>query len=63
MTVKQLIEELKKYPENMDVFVGERLTDFTYGFVNSVESKEINFMEEVGGEPLSKDTVVVICED
>jgi len=34
MTVKQLIKELSNYPENMDVFVAERKTDFAYGLVN-----------------------------
>ena len=63
MTVKQLKAELGKYPDHLDVFLDERLTDFTYGLCNSTSSREINFMEEPGGEPLAKDTVVILSED
>jgi hypothetical protein len=31
MTVKQLKQELGKYPDNMDVFVAERKTEYKYG--------------------------------
>ena len=63
MTVKELIKELQKHPENMDVFVAERKTEFTYGLVNTVSKKEIDFMEEPDGEVLSRDNVVVIDEE
>jgi len=62
MTVKQLKEELSKYPDNMDVYVAERKTEFAYGLVNSVYEKVINFMEEPDGEVLSRDNVVVLDE-
>ena len=63
MTVKELIEKLKTHPEDMDVFVAERKTDFAYGMVNSVGVKEIDFMEEPWSEPLAKDKVVVLDEE
>lgn len=63
MTVKQLKQELDKYPENMDVFVAERKTEFSFGLVNSIYKREINFMEESDGEPLSRDFVIVIDEE
>lgn len=63
MTVKELIKELSKHPEYMDVFIAERKTDFTYGLVNSVRKKEINFMEVPDGEVLSRDYVIVIDEE
>ena len=63
MTVKELKKELEQYPETMDVFLAERKSDFTYGLVNSVSSKRINFSEDPGGEVLSFDTVVVLDED
>jgi len=63
MTVKELIKELSQYPENMDVFMAERKTDFTYGLVNSTKVEEINFMEEPDGEVISRDNVVVIDEE
>ena len=63
MTVKEIIKELSQYPENMDVFMAERKTEFTYGLVNSISKKEINFMEEHDGEILSSDNVIVIEEE
>jgi len=67
MTVKQLIKELSNYPENMDVFVAERKTEFAYGLVNSIRSKEITFSEnpdfDIDEESQAKDTVVIIDEE
>mgnify|MGYP003643186887 CR=1 FL=1 len=63
MTVKELIKELKKHPENMDVFVAERKTEFTYGLVNTISKKEIDFTEEPDGEVFLKDNVIVIHEE
>lgn len=63
MTVKELKQQLAKYPDNMDVFMAERKTEFSYGLVNSAIVKEINFVEEPGGEVLSKDKVVVLDEE
>lgn len=49
MTVKQLIEQLKQYPDNMDVFLAERKTDeFEFGLLNSVYDKEITFVDGLG---------------
>lgn len=62
MTVKELKEKLSQYPDHMEVFMAERITDFTYGLVNSVGVKEINFMEDPDGEVLSRDKVVVLDE-
>ena len=63
MTIKELKEKLSEFPDDMDVFVSERVTDFTYGLVNNVYIKEINFMEEPEGEVLSRDEVVIISEE
>lgn len=63
MTVKELIKELSKYPEHMDVFISERKTEFTYGLLNSVSSKTINFSEEPDGETLAMDHVVILDEE
>lgn len=63
MNVKQLKAELAKYPDDMDVFVAERKTDFTYGLVNSIRSKRINCMEEPDGKTLAKETVVILDEE
>lgn len=66
MTVKQVREALAQYPDNMDVFVAERKTEFAYGLVNSVTSAEIVFLQEgdfSSEEEETKDTVVVIDEE
>jgi hypothetical protein len=64
MTVKELKTELEKYPDNMEVFMAERKTDFGYGLLNSVTSKEIGFVEDEGDtEPIAKDTVVILDEE
>ena len=62
MNVKQLKEELNKYPDHMDVFMAERKTEFAYGLLNSVTSDIINFTEEPGGEVLSSDKAVILDE-
>jgi hypothetical protein len=63
MTKKELIKALEPYPDNMEVFMDERRTDFTYGLLNTVASREINFMEEPGGEVLSESEVIILSED
>jgi hypothetical protein len=63
MNVKQLKEELSKYPDTMDVFMDERLTEFKYGLVNGVTSKFINFLEDEDGEVLAQETVLILSEE
>lgn len=63
MTAQQLINELKRYPPNMDVFLDERLTEFKYGLLNSVGSKEITFSEDPWDAPISTDRVIILSED
>lgn len=62
MTIRQLKEELSKYPDSMDVFLDERYTEFSYGLLNSVHSKEINFSEDEDAEPMATDIVVILSE-
>lgn len=63
MTVKQLIELLSKLPQEYDVMLAERTSDFAYGPVESIYIKSIPFTEEPGGKELSRNKVVVIDED
>ena len=66
MNVKQLKEALSKYPDEMDVFIAPRVTDFAYGLANSARSQEITFTEnpdfDEDDEVQAKETVVVIDE-
>lgn len=64
MTKKQLIEQLAPYPDNMDVFLAERKTEFNYGLLNTVSSKEINMKESPEDEKiLAKETVIILDEE
>lgn len=63
MTVKELKQQLENLPDLMEVFVDGRVTDFTYGLVNSAKVKEINFTEDPGGKPLCSDKVLVLSEE
>ena len=66
MTVKKLREMLANYPDEMDVFVAERKTEFAYGLVNSVRIEEITFSESpdfIPDDELPKVQVVIIDEE
>jgi hypothetical protein len=63
MNIKQLKEIIKDKPDQMDVFVGERKTEFTYGLVNSAYVKEIAFVESPGDEILTTDNVLILDEE
>ena len=65
MTVKELKMELSKYPENMDVFIAERKTDFTFGLLNSVTKREVIFSEDPDyvTELNAKDDVLILDEE
>jgi len=63
MTLGEFRKQTKDLPDNLEMFMDERLTEFKYGLVNTVQVKEINFMEEPNGEVLSTDKVLAISED
>ncbi|MCT4054971.1 hypothetical protein HZP82_15790 [Elizabethkingia anophelis] len=66
MTVKQLKEKIENLPDNMDVFIGERVTEYSYGLVNSAEVKTILFydMDDPDNEDIqAKDEVLVLTEE
>lgn len=50
MKISQLKQIIEHLPDNMDVFVGERETDFIYGLVNSAEVKKIKFYDQLEDE-------------
>lgn len=66
MTIKELKEIIKHLPDNMDVFIAERVTEYTYGLVNSGLVKEIDFYDESDpdNEDLhAKDDVFILTEE
>lgn len=46
MTIKELKEKIENLPDEMDVFIAERKTDFGFGLANSGYVKEIFFTED-----------------
>lgn len=65
MTVKELKQELSKYPDNMDVFMAERKTDFSFGLLNSIIKREVVFSEDPDyiTEVHAKDEVLILDEE
>ena len=63
MNIKELKEMIKDIPDNTEIFVGKRMTEFDYGLINSAKIKEINFMEDFGDKPLCKANVLVLEEE
>lgn len=61
MTVAQLIKELEKYPDNMDVFIDTRKTEFTYGLLNSVRTDIVTFIEDMEDEWGQDEAPTVTC--
>lgn len=46
MTIKELKEKIENLPDNMDVFIGERVTEFAFGLANSGRVRTIHFYDE-----------------
>ena len=46
MTIKQLKEIIKDLPDDLLIYVDERRTEYTYGYVNTAEVQQINIMDE-----------------
>jgi hypothetical protein len=63
MTVKELKQELEKHPDTMDVFLAPRLTEFTFGLLNSVSVQKINFKDEPDGEIIATEKCLILNED
>lgn len=63
MTVREIKERLNKFPDNMDVFISARKSEFAYGLANSVYMKKINFVDEPKGEVAAREMVVIIDEE
>ena len=63
MTLKEFRKQTKDWDENLELFMGERLSEFKYGLINSIDLKKINFMDEPNGEPLARTKVIVLTED
>lgn len=63
MTIKELKQKIESLPDNMEVFMDERVSEFRYGLVNSGFVKEIPFSEDPLDEPMSYDSVFILSEE
>jgi hypothetical protein len=63
MTVGELRQQLEQYPDTMQVFMAERKTEFSYGLLNSVSKRKINFSEDPDSKPLAKEEVLILDEE
>lgn len=50
-------------PDTIDLYMGERLTDFRYGLVNSATLKTISFSEEPDRSGESTTDEVIVLEE
>lgn len=63
MTLGEFRKQTADYPGNIDLFIDERLSEFKYGLVNSIEKKKITFSEQDGGHQKARVEVIVLSED
>lgn len=64
MTLGEFRKQTAHLSDSTDIYMGERLTEFTYGLVNSVTFKTISLTEEPDGSGESAtDDVLVLEED
>lgn len=63
MNVKTLIDRLSRLPENMEVYLAPRTTEFEYGELNTVYVKEIKFSEENENEETTAYVHCVILDE
>lgn len=61
MTKAQLIKALEPYPDDMNVFLDERMSEFQYGLLNGVTSQEITFDD--GEEARAEEEVIILSEE
>jgi hypothetical protein len=62
MTIKELKQAIADLPDDMDVYIGERLTMYEYGLVNSLRVGEIDFYNE-DVELLRTEKALILTED
>lgn len=64
MNLGEFRKQTAHLADHTDIFIGERLTEFKYGLVNSATFKTITFSEDTDGEGESAtDDVLVLEED
>lgn len=63
MTIKELKQKIENLPDNMEVWIDERQTDFRYGYAHNAEVRNIGMQEEPGSKILASEECFVIFEE
>lgn len=63
MTVKELRDELNRYPDNMHIVINKTETEFSHVPLEKVTPEKIGFSEEPNGKVLAKDKVLVLSDE
>lgn len=63
MTVGQAIKHLEKFPPEMELFLGERTTEFGYAPLEGISKKNIPFKEDPDSEEVLCRYDVVVLEE
>lgn len=65
MTIKELKLAIKDLPDDMDVFMAERVSEFTYGLVNSAFVYNVHFKEDPNPDSpvLAVNKALILSED
>lgn len=62
MKIAQLKQAIADLPDDMDVFIGERLTEESVGLVNSARVQKISVSDEETEEITEYRTVLILSE-
>jgi hypothetical protein len=63
MNIGKLKQAIANLPDDMEVFIGERLTEEAYGLVNSVREQTITVGDDEDAEIYEQMRVFVLTED
>lgn len=66
MTIRELKKKIEDLPDSMEVFLGERTTEFAIGLANSGEVKNVLFYDEADPDNediQAHDNVFVLSEE
>lgn len=63
MTKKQLIEKLKDVPDDMDIFLQQTNTEFSFSLLEFAEVKVATFTEGIEGGLKATDKVCVLSDE
>jgi hypothetical protein len=63
MNIGKLKQAIANLPDDMEVFIGERLTEEAYGLVNSVREQTITVGDDEDADIYAQMRVFVLTED